>query len=104
MGLISKVPVINVWFDGKDVIVFVKQSDSTADVSIQRESSLFDPTTSSQSSRVSQVSCFRADKVNRQAFVVDLLGIGRNQCAKRLSQSTNQTPLLQKLFPPTDEK
>ena len=83
VGLIPKIPVLDVSFIRQDVIVIVKQSDSIADVSIQRRSSPFDPSTSSsQSSRLSQMSCFKAEKVDRQTFVVDLSCIGRNQMCK----------------------
>ena len=78
----------NVSFNLSDVIVFVA---SIADVSIQRRSSPFDPSTSSsQSSRLSQTSCFRTDK----------------SIAKRLlstSAFAMRVPLLRKLFPPIDE-
>ena len=62
-GLMSKIPVLNVSFNPPEAIVFVKQSGSIADVSIQRGQSTFDPSTSSsQSSQLSQMSCSRADK------------------------------------------
>ena len=83
VGLISQISVLNVSFNRQDVIVFVKQSDSIADVSIQRGSSPFDPSTSSsQSSRLSKMSCFIARQINRQTFVVDSFVIGRNQMCK----------------------
>ena len=63
VGLISKITVLNVSINRQDVIVFVEQSDNITDVSIQRGQSPFDPSTSSsQSSRLSRMSCFRADK------------------------------------------
>ena len=79
-------------FNRPEVIVFVKQSDSIADVSIQRRSSPFDPSTSSsQSSRLSQMSCFRADKSIARRLLSTCLVLGEILCAKRHSQSAKQT-------------
>ena len=59
----SHIKDINVSNNQQDVIVFVTQSDSIADVPVQQRISPFDPSTSSsQSSRLSQICCFRADK------------------------------------------
>ena len=88
VGLISKILVLNVSVNRQDVIVFIKQSDSIADVSIQRGQASFDPSTSSsQSSRMSQMSCFRADQSIAPRLLSTCLMLGENQCAKRLTLS-----------------
>ena len=77
VGLRSKIPVLNVSINRQEFIVFVQQSDNIASVSIQRGESPFDPSTSSsESSRLSQIICFRADKsiANRLLSTCLLLG------------------------------
>ena len=70
----------------------LRQAISIADVSIQRGESPFDPSTSSsQSSRLSQMSCFRADKSIAKRLFSTCLVFGETKCAKRLSQAVNQT-------------
>ena len=82
VGLISKIPVLNVTFNQLEVIVFVKQSDNIADVSVQRRSSPFDPSTSSQSSRLSQMSCFRADMSVAKRLLSTRLVLGEMKMCK----------------------
>ena len=73
----SRIPVLDVSINRQEVIVFVKQSDSIEDVSIQREQSPFDPSTSSsQLSQLSQTNHFRAETANpkRQLSTCQVLG------------------------------
>ena len=106
VGLISKIPVLNVSTNRQEFIVFVQQSDNIANMSIQRGESPFDPSTSSsQSSRLSQISCFRADKSIAKRLLSTCLLLGETKCAKRLSQicQPDISHLMQKLFPPIRE-
>ena len=83
VGFTSKIPVLNVSFNRQEVIALVKRSDNIAEVSIQRGSSPFDtPTSSSQSSLVSQMSCFRAHKSIAKRLLSTCLGLGDIKCAK----------------------
>ena len=92
VGLISKIPILNVPINGQEFIVFVLQSDNIASVSIQRGESSFDPSTSSsQSSRLSQMGCFSADKPIAKRLLSTCLVLGKTKCARRLSKSVNQT-------------
>ena len=73
----SKIPVLDVSFNPPEVIVFVTQSDSIADVSIQRGQSTFDPSTSFVAIvTVVPDELFQGRQDDRWTYVVDCLVLG----------------------------
>ena len=73
-------------------MVFVRQSDSIVDVSIQRgKSPLESSTCSSQSLRCFLMSCFKVEKSIVKRLLSTCCVLDDTRCENKLSQSANQT-------------
>ena len=86
----SKIPALNVSFSRPEVIVFVEQSDSIADVSIQRGSIALLVTIIT----VVPDELFQGRRVDRWTFVVDLFGFGRNPMRKEAFAICETCPIV----------